>query len=144
MKWLHYGCDYGVIGILLFMSIVAFGIGIERFLMFKRIALKEYTDKKQLELDLTHNLHLIAIVGSNAPYVGLFGTVVAIMLTFYTMGQAGFMDTGKIMVSLALALKVTAVGLLVAIPSIVIYNMLLRRVRVLLVQWEINHGRKTV
>jgi biopolymer transport protein ExbB len=50
------------------------------------------------------------------------------------------MDTEAIMVGLALALKATAVGLLVAIPSIVIYNLLLRKVKVILVKWEIDHG----
>ena len=50
------------------------------------------------------------------------------------------MDTEEIMVGLALALKATAVGLLVAIPSIAIYNLLLRKVKVILMQWEITHG----
>jgi len=54
------------------------------------------------------------------------------------------MDTGKIMVGLALALKVTAVGLLVAIPAITIYNLLLRQVKVLLGEWEIHNERKRI
>ena len=62
------------------------------------------------------------------------------MMTFHSMGLEGFMDSGKIMVGLALALKATAVGLVVAIPSIVAYNLLLRRVKVLLMQWEIENG----
>jgi biopolymer transport protein ExbB len=76
--------------------------------------------------------------------VGLLGTVLGIMLTFYTMGREGFMDTNKIMVGLALALKATAVGLLVAIPSIVLYNVLLRKVKVLIAQWEIGNGRERI
>ena len=91
---------------------------------------------------VTGKLHLIATIGSNAPYIGLLGTVLGIMLTFYTMGSAGFMDTGKIMIGLALALKVTAVGLLVAIPSVACYNLLLRKAKVLILQWEIKHGRQ--
>ena len=61
------------------------------------------------------------------------------MLTFYTIGLEGFMDTGKIMVGLALALKATAVGLLVAIPSVTLYNFLLRRVKVLLLDWDVSN-----
>lgn len=141
MGWLHHAVDYGVIGLLVVMSIIAFSIAIERYLVFRKVQITEYDDKKSLELELTKKLHIIAIVGSNAPYVGLLGTVLGIMLTFYTMGQSGFMDTGKIMVSLALALKVTAVGLLVAIPAIVTYNLLLRKIKVLLMQWEIQDGR---
>lgn len=66
------------------------------------------------------------------------------MLTFYTMGKEGFVDTDKIMVGLALALKATAIGLLVAIPSVALYNFLLRNVKVLIMQWEIKNGRKRV
>ena len=46
------------------------------------------------------------------------------------------MDTKKTMVGLALALKATAIGLLVAIPAVTLYNFLLRRVKVLLLRWE--------
>jgi biopolymer transport protein ExbB len=141
MEWLHYAVDYGIIGLLVVMSIIALSIGIERYLVFKKVRIEDYEDKKSLELYLTQKLHIIAIVGSNAPYIGLLGTVFGIMLTFYTMGKSGFMDTGKIMISLALALKVTAVGLLVAIPAVIIYNLLLRRVKVLVLQWEIRDGR---
>ncbi len=50
------------------------------------------------------------------------------------------MDTGKIMTGLALALKATAIGLVVAIPSIVFYNLLLRKAKVLMMQWEALNG----
>ncbi len=93
--------------------------------------------QKSLELELTKKLHIIATIGSNAPYLGLLGTVLGIMLTFYTMGAEGMMDTGKIMIGLALALKATAVGLLVVIPSVALYNLLLRKVKVLILRWEI-------
>jgi biopolymer transport protein ExbB len=51
------------------------------------------------------------------------------MLTFYNIGDEGFMDTGKIMIGLALALKATAVGLLVAITSVSLYNFLRRKLQ---------------
>ena len=136
--------DYGVIGLLLLMSIVALSIATERFIVYRRIRMDRFPDKKSLELRLSEKLHIIATIGSNAPYIGLLGTVMGIMMTFYTMGTEGFMDTGKIMVGLALALKATAAGLVVAIPSIIAYNLLLRQVKVLLMQWEIDHGRKGV
>jgi biopolymer transport protein ExbB len=66
------------------------------------------------------------------------------MLTFYTIGVEGYVDPTRIMVGLALALKATAVGLLVAIPSIAFYNYLLRRVRVLLAEWDIKNGRERI
>ena len=144
MDWLKYSIDYGIIGLLIAMSFVAIAIAVERFLFYKNIQLEEYSDKRILELDLTEKIHLIATIGSNAPYIGLLGTVLGIMLTFYTMGRSGFMDTGKIMVGLALALKVTAVVLLVAIPSIVLYNLLLRKIKVLVTEWEVRCGREGV
>ena len=140
MDWLKEAIDYGVIGILLFMSLTAVAIAIERTLVYRGIRIAEFGDKKSLELMLTQKLHIIATIGSNAPYIGLLGTVLGIMLTFQTMGLEGMMDSGKIMVGLALALKATAAGLVVAIPSVVIYNFLLRRVKVLIMEWEISHG----
>jgi biopolymer transport protein ExbB len=136
--------DYGVIGLLILMSIAAVAIAVERFITFSKIKPEQYRDKKTLELELTKKIHLIATIGSNAPYIGLLGTVLGIMLTFYSIGQEGFLDTGKIMIGLALALKATAVGLMVAIPSVVLYNLLLRRVKVIVMRWEIANGREGI
>ena len=144
MDWLIFIVDYGIIGFLILLSVIAVGIGIERFFFFRSIRLDAFTDYKSLELELTRKIHLIATIGSNAPYIGLLGTVLGIMLTFFTIGREGIMDTGKIMSGLALALKATAVGLLVAIPSVSLYNFLLRKIKVLLMSWEIVHGRKDV
>lgn len=140
MDWLKHSIDYGIIGFLILMSVIAFSIGIERFLLYRKINISSFKEKKSLELVLTGKLHIIAMIGSNAPYIGLLGTVLGIMFTFYTMGQEGFMDTGKIMIGLALALKVTAVGLVVAIPSVALYNLLLRRAKVIMMKWEIENG----
>ena len=144
MEYLKYIIDYGIIGLLIFMSLVAVTIAIERYLFYRTTNFFDYKDRKSLELSLTERLHLIASIGSNAPYIGLLGTVLGIMFTFYSMGRNGFMDTGKIMIGLAMALKVTAVGLLVAIPAVFIYNLLLRRAKVILMQWDIEDGRERI
>ena len=144
MEWLKYSIDYGIIGLLLVMSIIAVAIAIEKYLLLKRIKIADFTDRRSLELVLTAKMHIIATIASNAPYIGLLGTVMGIMLTFYSMGQNGLMDSGKIMIGLALALKVTAVGLLVAIPAVTIYNLLHRKCKVLLIEWEIQDGRERV
>jgi biopolymer transport protein ExbB len=142
MEWLHYVVDYGVIGFLLLMSVVVVAIAIERKMLFRRTRIESYRDKRQLELDLTRHLHLIATVGSNAPYIGLLGTVLGIMLTFATIGKNGIADATAIMTGLALALKATALGLVVAIPAVILYNLLLRSVKELLLRWEIEYGRE--
>ena len=142
MELLKIAVDYGVIGLLILLSFVSVGIAIERYLLYRNIDAGHYVDKRELELVLTERLHIIATIGSNAPYIGLLGTVLGIMLTFYTMGREGFMDTGRTMTGLALALKATAAGLLVAIPSTAVYNLLLRRVKVILMQWEIDRSKR--
>jgi len=133
--------DYGIIGLLVLMSIIALWIFIERMMFYKSINLQEYTNKDQLELDLTDNISIISTIGSNAPYVGLLGTVLGIMLTFYTLGDIGAVDAKKIMTGLAMALKATAMGLIVAIPAIIFYTILTRKIEKLLTKYDIANGQ---
>ncbi len=141
MAYLGLIIDYGVLGLLGIMSVAALSIVIERYLTYRKIQTQQFPDKRLLEYELTKGVHLIATIGSNAPYIGLLGTVLGIMFTFYTMGTQGFIDTSKIMIGLSMALKATAAGLLVAIPSIIFYNLLLRKVKGILVKWEVEHER---
>ena len=141
MAWLSYAVDYGIIGLLICLSVVSLAVFIERCLFLRGADIDKYKDnRKALEIDLTKRIAIVATIGANAPYIGLLGTVMGIMLTFYTIGVAGYVDATRIMVGLALALKATAVGLLGAIPSVVFYNYLLRKVRVKLLEWEMRHG----
>lgn len=130
--------NYGVMGILVLMSIVSLWLFIERMMYFGNVRVNDYETKEELELDLGDNVSTIATIGSNAPYVGLLGTVLGIMITFYSLGDMGAVDPKKIMTGLALALKATALGLVVAIPSIVFYNILLRKMERILTYWELN------
>ncbi len=133
--------DYGVMGVLVFMSFLSVGIAVERWISLSRIDPDNFKNRQELEVELTKGLHLIATVGANAPYVGLLGTVLGIMLTFYSLGSEGITSTKEIMTGLALALKATAAGLLVAIPSVIFHNLLLRKVRVKVALWESRHAR---
>ena len=133
--------DYGVIGLLGVMSFMALWFWIERILFYKGVDVKTFETKEELEIALTNNINIISTFGSNAPYIGLLGTVFGIIITFYSMGQAGDLDAKMIMTSLALALKATAMGLIVAIPSIVFYNHLARKIEVLLAHWDIEQKR---
>ncbi len=120
------------------MSIVSLWLFIERLMAYGAVRINDYDTKEELELDLGDNVSTIATIGSNAPYVGLLGTVLGIMITFYSLGDVGAVDPKKIMTGLALALKATAMGLVVAIPSIIFYNILLRKMERLLTQWDIS------
>ncbi|ADG93510.1 tonB-system energizer ExbB [Arcobacter nitrofigilis DSM 7299] len=122
--------DYGVVVLLVFMSFLSFWFFIERIFFYKNINIKIYKSKKSLEMAITKHLSIIGTIASNAPYIGLLGTVLAIMLTFMTMSE-GDIEATKIMSSLALALKATAVGLVVAILSQIFYNVLARYAEVI-------------
>ena len=118
------------------MSLLMLAYAIERYLHYSRLELSSFESQEMLEIDLTNHLTIIASVGSNAPYIGLLGTVLGILITFFDLGQAGLLDASNIMTGLALALKATAMGLLVAIPSIVFYNGLQRKAEVLRLEWQ--------
>ena len=135
--------DYGVIGLLGFMSFLTLFFWVERLLFYRSIDIKSYQHKEELEMELTNHVHILSTFGSNAPYIGLLGTVFGIILTFYTMGQSGEMDVKHIMSSLSLALKATAMGLIVAIPAIFLYNHLVRKIEKILVKWELTHKALT-
>ncbi|MDT8339323.1 MAG: TonB-system energizer ExbB, partial [Sulfurimonas sp.] len=130
--------DYGVMGLLVLMSIVTLWLFIERMMFYATVDVQKYNHRDTLEMELTDNISVISAIGSNAPYVGLLGTVIGIMLTFYTMGDVGAIDAKKIMVGLALALKATAMGLVVAMPAIVAYTILLRKVEKILTVYDVT------
>ncbi len=135
--------DFGVIGLLIVMSVVSLWLFIERLMFYRSVKVDAYDNKDLLELELGNNVSVIATIGSNAPYIGLLGTVIGIMITFYSLGDVGTVDPKKIMTGLALALKATAMGLVVAIPSIVFYNILLRKMERLLTFWDVHHTAGT-
>ena len=86
-------------------------------------------------------LAFLATVGNNAPFVGLFGTVVGVIHAFEELGHAapghgataaGQVASQAVMASIAEALVATAVGILVALPAVAAYNYLQRKVTSLL------------
>lgn len=140
MDALKHAIDYGVIGLLLVLSLWSVAVAIERWLYYRRVDLSQFTNVQLLEMTLTKRLVIIGTVAANAPYIGLLGTVLGIMLTFHTMGTSGTMAVNTIMIGLSLALKATAVGLLVAIPCVVMNNVLRRRVTELVTEYKAQHG----
>ena len=135
--------DYGIISVLGFMSFLSVWFYFERLLFFKQLNIKNYTYKEQLEIDLTNNISIISSFASNSVYIGLLGTVFGIIITFLAMGESGNIDVKIIMSSLGLALKATAMGLIVAIPSMIFYNHLARKIEVKLSLWDIYQKDKS-
>jgi biopolymer transport protein ExbB len=75
-------------------------------------------------------LAFLGTLGNNAPFVGLFGTVLGIIRAFHDLAGSAMQGKGTeaVMTGIAEALVATAVGLLVALPSVAMYNALVRHV----------------
>lgn len=80
-------------------------------------------------LRMERGLAVIGTVGSNAPFLGLFGTVLGIIQAFHDLAADIASASGAVMAGISEALVATAVGLLVAIPAVVLYNVLMRTVK---------------
>lgn len=89
--------------------------------------------------NLNKGMSILASTGSTAPFIGLLGTVLGILNAFKLVGQNGSGGMGTIGVAIAEALVVTGYGLMVAIPSVLLFNMLSTR----LAKYEagLNHAR---
>ena len=79
--------------------------------------------------DLERFLGFLATIGSNAPYIGLFGTVLGIMKAFNDLAQSTDAGQQTVMAGIALALISTAAGLFVAIPAVIFYNHFNKKVK---------------
>ncbi len=77
-------------------------------------------------------LPILATVGSTAPFVGLFGTVWGILNALITIGVEGQASIDKVAGPVGEALIMTALGLFVAVPAVMGYNILLRRNKVVI------------
>ena len=73
-------------------------------------------------------LAFLGTLGSNAPFVGLFGTVLGIVRAFHDLATSAAMGSQAVMAGIAEALVATAIGLLVALPAVATYNALMRHV----------------
>ncbi|MDJ0763073.1 MAG: MotA/TolQ/ExbB proton channel family protein [Myxococcota bacterium] len=84
--------------------------------------------------EITHLESLVpflATTGSTAPFVGLFGTVIGIMISFMQISASGSAGMEVVSQGISEALIATAIGLMAAIPAVIAYNYFLRRIRVL-------------
>jgi len=83
--------------------------------------------KKKKELD--RGMYYLGTLGSNAPFIGLFGTVIGVLVAFHQLSEGT--DKGSmnnVMAGIAEALITTGVGLFVAIPAVVAYNWFQKKV----------------
>ena len=95
----------------------------------RRAALAEMTELERL-------IPFLATVGSTAPFIGLFGTVVGIMKSFGEIGAKGSASLAAVGPGIAEALVATAAGLLAAIPAVIAFNSFGSRIKVLGAEME--------
>lgn len=78
----------------------------------------------------------LATTGSTAPFIGLFGTVIGIMISFMQIQASGSAGMDVVSQGISEALIATAIGLMAAIPAVIAYNYFLRRIRVLVSEMD--------
>jgi biopolymer transport protein ExbB/TolQ len=80
--------------------------------------------------ELERGSNLLGTLGNNAPFIGLLGTVIGVIEAFHQLGDAGKNQgaMGGVMAGIAEALVATAVGLFVAIPAVVAYNVAQKKI----------------
>jgi biopolymer transport protein ExbB/TolQ len=81
--------------------------------------------------ELERGLNLLGTIGNNAPFIGLFGTVLGVIQAFEQLGAAGAnkgVAMGNVMTGIAEALVATGVGIFVAIPAVIAYNVQQKRI----------------
>jgi biopolymer transport protein ExbB len=105
-------------------------LGLAPEAMEKVFEAQESMEKRGLE----QGLSFLGTVGANAPFLGLTGTVIGILVAFDRFAASGGKGSTEVMVAISQALVVTAIGLMVAIPAVVFYNMLRNRSKGILEQ----------
>lgn len=85
--------------------------------------------KSRERLTLERRLGVLGTLGNNAPFIGLFGTVLGIIKAFAELSRNSGGGATVVMSGISEALVATAVGLMVAIPAVIAYNVLQGRVR---------------
>ncbi|MGB5809282.1 MAG: MotA/TolQ/ExbB proton channel family protein [Polyangiales bacterium] len=109
-------------GIKVFEDNLALGMGRDRAAMFTQRNLERTGEN--LSADLNKGLSVLATTGSTAPFIGLLGTVFGILGAFKVIGQDGGGGLSTIGPLIGEALYVTGYGLMVAIPSVMLFNWL--------------------
>lgn len=78
---------------------------------------------------LSNNIGVLAVCASAGPFIGLFGTVVGIIRAFHEIGLSGASSLAAVAPGISEALIATALGLFVAIPAVIFYNIISSKIR---------------
>jgi biopolymer transport protein ExbB len=86
-------------------------------------------EREVARLKLERNLGFLGTLGSNAPFVGLLGTVIGIVRAFHRLSETTGQVSAGLMVEIGEALVATAVGILVALPAVAFFNLFHRAIK---------------
>lgn len=90
------------------------------------------------KLSLERYLTYLGTVGNNAPFLGLFGTVTGIIKAFHALAITESPNMKTVMYGISEALVTTALGLIVAIPAVIAFNIFQRKIRSIMTRTEIT------
>jgi len=103
--------------------------GVNTLVIFETVK-RALTRQKMLEeAHLSSNMSFLAVCASAGPFIGLFGTVVGIIRAFHDIGASGASSLAAVAPGVSEALIATALGLFVAIPAVVFYNIIAGKIR---------------
>jgi biopolymer transport protein ExbB len=87
------------------------------------------SEREMVRLKLERHLGFLGTLGSNAPFVGLLGTVIGIVRAFHRLSETTGQVSAGLMTEIGEALVATAIGILVALPAIAFFNLFQREIR---------------
>jgi biopolymer transport protein TolQ len=99
----------------------------------ERALRRSYTSETTM---LESMVPFLATVGSAAPFIGLFGTVIGIIDAFHQIANQGSANLATVAPGIAEALGTTAIGLIAAVPAVMAYNYFARRIKVLMAEMD--------
>ncbi len=101
-------------------------------------AVKEHMEgeTRLARLKMERNLAFLGTVGNNAPFIGLLGTVIGVMRAFQELNASEGRVTGGLMSEIGEALVATAIGILVALPSVAFFNAFQRIIKARIMRAE--------
>jgi biopolymer transport protein ExbB len=86
------------------------------------------SEAQMTRLTMERRLAVLGTVGSNAPFIGLLGTVIGIIRAFHALDASGGQVSTALMAEIGEALTATAIGLFVALPAVALFNFFQRQI----------------
>lgn len=139
LEQIKFTIEAGIMLILALSMITIIYLAINRSgaIAMLRSQMQSFKNKTELEIELNKKMTFLFSIVSNAVYIGLFGTVLGVMITLSAIEQV---EQKQLIASLSLPLLSTAVSIVVAIIGTFVFNSVNARIEETLKMWDIAHG----